>query len=795
MLSMTDKEVKIVVGALLHDIGKVIYRQGDDKRRHSTSGHDFLKEEAGISEQDVLEAVCYHHAQELKAAGIDKNSLAYITYIADNIAASTDRRGNDSEDYGFEESMPLQPVFNILNGNRQSKYYAPKMLFDEDGINYPIDTPKPFDESFYSKVKDRILDNLRGLEWTQDYVNSLLEVLEGTLTYVPSSTSKNELADISLFDHVKITAAVASCIHRYLEERGASSFREELFDKAEAFYSENAFILYSMDMSGIQNFIYTIASKKAAKTLKARSFYLEIMMENIIDNLLDKLSLSRANLIYSGGGHCYMLLANTTETRRIIKEYNDSINKWFIDKYNVALFVADGFAECSADSLKNEPNGSYSDIYKSISKMISAKKANRYTAEDIIKMNGRKASDYGRECIVCKCVGDVNADGVCKTCEAMERFAVQIKKGEFFTVSFKESEASLPLPSDMFLKADSEESLRKQIEEDSYFVRTYGKNRMFTGKRLSTHLWVGDYANGGTFEEMSSLSNGIERLGIIRADVDNLGQAFVSGFDNPNNDNRYVTISRTATFSRQMSFFFKHHINDILRNPEYLFRDSNTGPRNVAIIYSGGDDLFIVGAWDDAIAAAIDIKKDFERFCQGTLSISAGIGIYPSGYPIRAIASEVAELEEKSKAYPGKNAVTIFEDGETHVVKDNNRAFEVSDGTYQWNELIEEVIGEKYEEIDRFLSNAQDYGKNFLYNILELVRGQSDKINFARFVYLISRMEPGEKASDEEKANYTDFSKKMCDWIRSPKDCRQLKTAINLYAYLVRERQDNDENN
>ena len=35
---MTDQEVKLVLGGLLHDIGKVIYRQGDDKRKHSISG-------------------------------------------------------------------------------------------------------------------------------------------------------------------------------------------------------------------------------------------------------------------------------------------------------------------------------------------------------------------------------------------------------------------------------------------------------------------------------------------------------------------------------------------------------------------------------------------------------------------------------------------------------------------------------------------------------------------------------------------------------------------------------------
>ena len=34
---MRDEAVKLVIGGLLHDIGKVIYRQGADKRKHGQS--------------------------------------------------------------------------------------------------------------------------------------------------------------------------------------------------------------------------------------------------------------------------------------------------------------------------------------------------------------------------------------------------------------------------------------------------------------------------------------------------------------------------------------------------------------------------------------------------------------------------------------------------------------------------------------------------------------------------------------------------------------------------------------
>ena len=87
---MNDRKAKLIIGSLLHDIGKVIYREGGDKRNHSVSGYDYLKEEADIKEKEILDCVKYHHALLLKSANLEDDNLAYITYIADNIAAFAD---------------------------------------------------------------------------------------------------------------------------------------------------------------------------------------------------------------------------------------------------------------------------------------------------------------------------------------------------------------------------------------------------------------------------------------------------------------------------------------------------------------------------------------------------------------------------------------------------------------------------------------------------------------------------------------------------------------------------------
>ena len=109
---MNEKETKLIIAAILHDIGKVIYREGNDVRKHSISGYDYLKE-TGITDKEILDAVKYHHAQSLRNADIEDNSLSYIVYMADNIASATDRRERMEEEKGFEISAPLESVFNI----------------------------------------------------------------------------------------------------------------------------------------------------------------------------------------------------------------------------------------------------------------------------------------------------------------------------------------------------------------------------------------------------------------------------------------------------------------------------------------------------------------------------------------------------------------------------------------------------------------------------------------------------------------------------------------------------------
>lgn len=104
-----------------------------------------------------------------------------------------------------------------------------------------------------------------------------------------------------------MTAAVSACISEYLLEAEETDYKARLFDHEAVFRGEAVFLMVTADMSGIQRFIYTVATAGAQRSLRSRSFFLEVLMEHYVDEVLSACGLSRANLIYSGGGHCYLL--------------------------------------------------------------------------------------------------------------------------------------------------------------------------------------------------------------------------------------------------------------------------------------------------------------------------------------------------------------------------------------------------------------------------------------------------------------------------------------------------------
>jgi CRISPR-associated protein Csm1 len=78
-------------------------------------------------------------------------------------------------------------------------------------------------------------------------------------------------------------------------------------------------------------------------------------------------------------------------------------------------------------------------------------------------------------------------------------------------------------------------------------------------------------------------------------------------------------------------------------------------------VYSGGDDLLLVGPWETVIYFADELYKKFREFtCENEdITLSAGIAIVKPKLPVSKWAVIVNELLERSKS-EGRDRLTLF---------------------------------------------------------------------------------------------------------------------------------------
>ena len=833
----------VTKGSLLHDIGKVVFRNDHSTGNHSMAGARFIEDDAIRMEDkaEVLDCIKYHHHHLLKSAGLPNDSLAYIVYEADNIASGLDRRVvyDNTDEKNFDEKLPLHSAFNQLNvhKNKSKGAYPLDPRFISKEVSLPrenIETLKSsITQGSYGNILSYIKKGLAEMNWTLDSPNSLLKLLESTVSTVPSSTNNKEIPDISLYDHLKITCALASSMYMYSEANGITDYRANFFD-SNTFRNTDAFLLVSGDVSGIQDFIYTISSKGALKSLRGRSLYLEMLLECIIDDMLDRFDLTRANLIYSGGGHFYMILPNIDPIKTSIEDIKNKINRELLEMFSISLYLEMDYIECSADELGNGLSDKVSKknllggVFSELSGKISAGKLQRYKTdalEELFTLDSKynKKTQNERECVVC---GESNnlvtfqrSEGVlaCNSCNNLASLGTKIasiRGGDkrYLIVLSSDSKRGVALPTadgKKYLDIEDIDTVEANLKNDleSYW-KIYSINEPMVGQNYSTNLWIGNYNKrldhnkAIEFGDLANLSTGMKRLGVLRADVDDLGSAFTRGFEKKDQpEHRYdsITFSRTATFSREMTMFFKYEINKLCDgsgDSEFSFslpgtkKDLKGSEKNIVIVYSGGDDIFAVGPWDEIVEFSVNLRDAFQRFSLGRLTISAGIGLFPKAHPISQMATKTGVLESLAKDNndTGKNSIALFGTDE-----------ELNGSVFTWDEFKDVVCMDKmtkltswfYFDEDEKSNNPEKMyaGNSLLYKLYQLF-SEEDNINIARLAYLIGRLKPDDRQK-EKLGTYISLKNELYSWALDEKSRKAVATAINLIIMLNRsERED-----
>jgi CRISPR-associated protein Csm1 len=154
--------------------------------------------------------------------------------------------------------------------------------------------------------------------------------------------------------------------------------------------------------------------------------------------------------------------------------------------------------------------------------------------------------------------------------------------------------------------------------------------------RLARHIPT-DAGQATEFVDLAARARGAPMLGVLKADADSLGQAIGRRLEGVKD------LEPLRDFSSQLEDFFAWDLDRQM--------GSDARWRNLYTVFSGGDDVLLVGPWDIALDFAGHLQRLFARqFERDRLTLSAGIALIKPRFPIRLAAAQAEELLHAAKA-------------------------------------------------------------------------------------------------------------------------------------------------
>ncbi len=697
-----SQEESLVLAALLHDIGKFRQRTShpleEKGHAHALLSRQFILDHFGQTWSQSADLASAHHRPD--------DYLSKLIRLSDQLSS----REREQQEEGDPAVKQLLSVFAQI-GTSPSPYYFPLKPLDlhRDTIFPNQETDKQPEKSYTVLWNDFVREAAAVTGLYKADFPSLIYTFYHLLckfTWCIPSAHNGDIPDVSLFDHLRTTCAIALSLYR----SGISEADVDLLlqGSSDAAKEKPCLSLISGDICGVQRFVYAHTSKVTAKGLRGRSFYLELLTEVAALWLLRQLGLYTANLLYVGGGRFYVLAHHiSSETLSSLRR---DFSQALLKDHHGELYLALATQElCPQDfnhfskawagvekRLGREKQRKFSDLtarefYEEILKPQDAGgPADICAVCGVEKARHQFAESEARECDLChslKDLGEQLADANYLLIAPTEgrQPNVQIQGWQnlfFFGLGFvvrlldepHQADLNRLSPGTILLRLNSTDFLNTRVVSSLNTV----KNPPALGFRFLAQVSPRKKEEPGEiadFKTLAQASEGVPFLGVLRMDVDNLGWLFQHGLGED------TSISRLCSTSFLLHLFFDGWLNSLCASLNH--RD---GKDNVYAIYAGGDDLFITSSWSDIAQLALNIHRDFSEFaCDNTwLHISGGTTVDDPRFPLYQLAEAAAEsLESGAKRMPGKNAFTFL--GQTLTWSQFKKVNE-------WHHLLKDAI-------------------------------------------------------------------------------------------------------
>jgi CRISPR-associated protein Csm1 len=631
-----------------------------------------------------------------------------------NAESGENRKGIKIQDY---KKTRLLTIFEGLSTGEEWKedsldayrYRYPLKELSPANI-FPLDTPeirqvdskqasKDYSDLFFNFIAAiEKLEHKQNIPLWFEHFDSLFMIYA---SHIPAATVGYVVPDVSLYDHCRTTSALASALYLYHHETG--TIDEDNIKN----YEPKKFLLVNGDFYGIQDFIFPEGGgtgKASAKLLRGRSFYVSLLSELAADMICRGIGLPVSSVILNAAGKFTILAPNTNKAKETIKETEEHINKWLIDNFYGQASIGISLTEASCNDFvaKNFPL-----LWEELSKETERNKFSKIDLDIYGGCTEGYLNSFDKELGICAFCGKRPAalkykdDNACKICHDHIHIGEKLVKNDRMAIADAAADLHDKLQEPIFGKYQLAFTTGKlgdlsragtllkywdigipvdgNIAKDitARFINGYvpkyeeedltvdAVNRILSGRKsakakdeLFDEMKPGvpktfHYLAKMALNEGTDKFKGIEALGVLKADVDNLGLLFACGM----REGR-LTISRLATLSRQLNNFFSLFLPHKLKTGERF--------KNTYTVFAGGDDLFLIGPWNRIIELAKLMNQAFRDYvCENShITLSTGISVHKPGIPVATIAESSERALDESKSL-GRDRITIF--GETVI--------------------------------------------------------------------------------------------------------------------------------
>jgi CRISPR-associated protein Csm1 len=430
---------------------------------------------------------------------------------------------------------------------------------------------------------------------------------------------------------------------------------------------EDDMVLISGDFYGIQKFIFEgLSTKNASKVIRAKSAFIQLFMTTLSRYICHTLKIDESHILSANAGKFEILSKQIDPST--IQEIQKRVDNYFLSHFFGLSGVGITTTSCNREDFKDPKK--YKVLRETMAHNIEAQKFRKFDLEHTQTiLDNEPPSSNDTLCKTCNIRKSSQKSDKCDICTMF------ITLGKTL-VSTKQSVSS---KNDLAIDLGGFDTI---IELD---------------EKIKSYILKGDNDDPIDFAALAKnsckeIDTGIQSLGILKADVDGMGN-YIKKSDIAESFENF------DLFSKTLDAFFSIHIPNIMRTK---YPDTYT-------VFAGGDDLFLIGGWDVILELARFIHEEFKRFVlTNELSISFGIIIAKPSTPVSYLAEHSEHALEEAKGLDGKDAITLFRE------------------TVKWESYLNTFhkLSKTLDKIDK-----EDTKTAFLYSIMEFCE-MSKKVKY-----------------------------------------------------------------